>query len=78
MSLCISKEKQLYSPVEGFFTGIATDCAKKQIAVDMFFFSFVHYAELVTLGIILLVHACHPSMYHDTFHGRYPNLSWCV
>lgn len=49
-------EKQLYAPLEGFWTSLASTCAKTQVCVDLFCFAYTHYCELVTLG-----HVCHTT-----------------
>jgi protein transport protein SEC24 len=43
------KEKDLLRPIEGFWSTIAVESAKKQISVDLFMFP-EDYCELVTLG----------------------------
>eukprot|EP00668_Euglena_longa_P048482 GGOE01065550.1.p1 GENE.GGOE01065550.1~~GGOE01065550.1.p1 ORF type:complete len:1034 (+),score=173.03 GGOE01065550.1:257-3103(+) len=52
-------EKQLFSPIDGFWTTLATDYAKRQITLDLFCFSFAPYNDLSTLGEV-----CHRSGGH--------------
>jgi protein transport protein SEC24 len=44
-------EKQLFHPIEGFWPGIALECAKKNISVDVITFPS-NYCEMVTFGAV--------------------------